>query len=82
MVADLRARPGKDIALFGGGERFRSLLAANLVDGIGVSVMPILLGSGVPFLPSAADRSILRLTKHRIYENTGTVGLWYDIERP
>lgn len=82
VVADLRTRPGKDIALFGGGELFRSLLAAHLVDGIGVSVMPILLGSGVPFLPSPADRSRLKLTKHRIYEKTGTVGLRYDIERP
>src|ERR1700747_395609 len=28
VVAELRAKPGKDIALFGGGELFRSLLAA------------------------------------------------------
>ena len=32
VVADLRRQPGKDIALFGGGELFRSLLAAGLVD--------------------------------------------------
>ena len=32
FVADLRKKPGKDIALFGGGELFRSLLAAGLVD--------------------------------------------------
>jgi dihydrofolate reductase len=30
VVADLRAKPGKDIALFGGGELFRSLLTAGL----------------------------------------------------
>src|SRR5262245_44082459 len=28
LVQDLRSKPGKDIALFGGGELFRSLLAA------------------------------------------------------
>jgi dihydrofolate reductase len=81
VVADLRTRPGKDIALFGGGELFRSLLAAGLVDGVGVSVIPVLLGGGVPFLPSPADRATLKLTKHRVYEKTGIVGLWYDIER-
>lgn len=81
VVTDLRSRPGRDIALFGGGELFRSLLAAGLVDGVGVSLIPVLLGGGVPFLPPPADRSTLKLTKHRVYEKTGIVGLWYDVER-
>jgi dihydrofolate reductase len=71
--------PGKDIALFGGGELFRSLLAAGLVDEVGVSLVPVLLGGGIPLLPSPADRARLRLKKHRVYEKTGTVGLEYDI---
>lgn len=80
-VETLRTQPGKDIALFGGGELFRSLLAAGLVDGVGVSLIPVLLGGGVPFLPAPAGRSTLKLTKSRVYEKTGIVGLWYDIER-
>jgi len=79
LVAELRAKPGKDIALFGGGELFRSLLAAGLVDEVGVSVIPVLLGGGIPFLPSPAVRARLKLKTHRIYEKTGTVGLEYDI---
>jgi len=78
-VADLRARPGKDIALFGGGELFRSLLAAGLVDEVSVSVIPVLLGGGIPFLPSPAGRARLKLKKHRVYTKSGTVGLEYDI---
>lgn len=78
-VRDLRTKPGKDIALFGGGELFRSLLAANLVDEVAVSVVPILLGGGIPFLPPPAARARLKLTGHRIYSKTGTVGLEYDI---
>ena len=81
VVADLRTQPGKDIALFGGGELFRSLLAAGFVDGIGVSVIPVLLGGGIPFLPPPAGRATLTLRRHRVYERTGVVGLWYDIER-
>lgn len=81
VVADLRAKPGKDIALFGGGELFRSLLAAGLVDRVGVSLIPVLLGGGIPFLPPPAARATLKLRKHRLYEKTGTVGLEYDIER-
>jgi dihydrofolate reductase len=79
VVADLRKTPGKDIALFGGGELFRSLLAAGLVDEVGVSVIPVLLGGGIPLLPSPAGRTSLRLKNHRVYEKSGTVGLEYDI---
>lgn len=79
VVRDLRTKPGKDIALFGGGELFRSLLAAGLVDEVGVSVIPVLLGGGVPLLPSPADRARLKLKKHRVLEKTGTVVLEYDI---
>jgi dihydrofolate reductase len=81
VVADLRKQPGKDIAVFGGGELFRSLLAAGLVDEIAFGVVPVLLGGGVPMLPSPADRARLKLKKHRVYEKTGTIGLEYDIVR-
>ena len=82
VVAELRTRPGKDIALFGGGELFRSLLAAGLVDCVEVSLIPVLLGGGIPLLASPAARATLKLRKQRLYEKTGTVGLEYDIERP
>jgi dihydrofolate reductase len=80
-VAELRAEPGKDIALFGGGELFRSLLSAGLVDEVGVSVIPVLLGGGTPLLPAPAARTTLVLRKQRLYEKTGIIGLWYDIKR-
>jgi dihydrofolate reductase len=81
VVRELRTKPGKDIALFGGGELFRSLLAAGLVDQVGVSLVPVLLGGGIPFLPFPAGRTTLKLRKHRIFEKTGTVSLEYDIQR-
>lgn len=81
MVAGLRKQPGKDMALFGGGELFRSLLGAGLVDEVAFAVVPVLLGGGIPMLPSPADRARLKLTRHRVYEKTGTVLLEYDIVR-
>jgi hypothetical protein len=39
----------------------------------------VLLGGGVPLLPSPADRARLRLVTHRVYEKTGTVALEYEI---
>jgi dihydrofolate reductase len=81
VVAELRAQPGKDIAIFGGGELFRSLLAVGLVDRVEVALIPVLLGGGIPLLPPPAGRALLKLRQQRVYEKTGTIGLEYDIVR-
>lgn len=81
VVEELRATPGKDIAIFGGGELFRSLLAVGLVDRVEVSLIPVLLGGGIPLLPPPASRTMLKLRTQRVYEKTGTIGLEYDIVR-
>jgi dihydrofolate reductase len=78
-VEKLKAEPGKDIWLFGGGSLFRSLLALGLVDTVEVAVIPVLLGGGVPLLPDTEDRAKLKLTKHTVYEKTGTVVLEYAV---
>src|SRR5688572_29466959 len=57
LVADLKAEPGKDIWLFGGGELFRSLLGAGLVDGVDAGIIPVLLGGGIPLLPPPGGRT-------------------------
>lgn len=41
----------------GGGALFRTLLDARLVDTVELSVMPVLLGSGVPLLLPAPARN-------------------------
>ena len=76
-VTELRSESGKDIWLFGGGELFRTLLAARLVDEIELTVIPILLGTGIPLLP-AASRVQLTLKQHKIY-NSGILSLTYSI---
>ncbi len=81
FVTELHAKPGKDISLFGGGELFRSLLHAGLVDRVEVAVIPVLLGGGIPLLPSPAGRATLKLVKQRVYEKTGTISIEYDIVR-
>ncbi len=81
VVTELRSVPGKDIALFGGGDLFRSLLKAGLVDRVEVSVIPVLLGGGIQLLPAPAERAKLRLRKHRLYEKTGTLRVEYEIVR-
>ena len=79
-LATLRKNPGKDIWLFGGGSLFRSLAEAGLVDTVEVAVIPILLGAGIPLLPSPAERIKLTLTAHKVYK-TGGVSLEYTIHK-
>jgi dihydrofolate reductase len=78
-VAALRAEPGRDIWLFGGGSLFGSLLAADVVDGIELAIMPVLLGSGVPLVSPGAPRSRLTLTRSNA-SPTGIVNLYYDVQ--
>ena len=80
-VAALKAESGpeaqKDIWLFGGGVLFRSLLDAGLVDAIDIMVMPVLLGSGVPFLPEGR-RQTLHLESSKVLPS-GILSLTYSI---
>ncbi len=75
-AASLRAKSGKDIWLFGGGSLFRSFLDAGLVDSVELAVIPVLLGGGIPLLPSPAKQAKLKLTSHKIYK-TGIIMLQY-----
>lgn len=79
VVKEIKAQPGKDIWLFGGGELFRSLLEAGVVDGVGAAIMPIVLGGGIPFLPTPAQRAKLKLIKHKLYPKSGIMSLEYAV---
>ena len=81
IISALKAQPGKDIWLFGGGVLFRSLLELGLVDLVGVAIIPVLLGGGVPLLPDTPERAGLRLIEHQVFEATGTVTLEYAVKR-
>jgi dihydrofolate reductase len=76
-VAELKRTSGKAIWLFGGGMIFRSLLDAGLVDRVEVSVIPILLGGGVPLVP-AGPRWALRFKDSRTFPS-GIISLTYSV---
>ena len=78
-LSALKAASGKDIWLFGGGLLFNSFLQLGLVDAVEVAIIPVLLGDGLPLLPHPATSAKLKLTKHRVYEKTGTVALEYSV---
>ena len=80
-VKTLKAGDGKPVWLWGGGELFRQLAEAGLVDGIDVAVIAVLVGGGIQLLPSPGPRLLLELRAHRLYPKTGTLFLEYDVKR-
>ncbi len=81
-VRALKLADGKDIWLFGGGVLFRALLDAGLVDTIEVAQMPVLLGAGIPVLPSGAAAPRLELTGVTSLPASGIVMLTYAVQGP
>jgi dihydrofolate reductase len=79
-VAALKSQPGQDVWLMGGGVLFRTLLHAGLVDTVELTLMPVLLGSGVPLMPEGR-RAHLHLDESSALPN-GSIRLHYTVSHP
>jgi dihydrofolate reductase len=73
--------PGKDICVFGGGRLVTQLLELGLVDELGVAVVPVVLGGGVPFFGAMRRSTKLALLECRPFPS-GIVLLNYRVVRP
>ena len=78
-VKALKNQSGKDIWLFGGSDLFRTFLDSRYVDSIEVSVIPVLLGDGIPLLPPPYSPAKLSLTSHKVYRS-GRLSLAYQVQ--
>ena len=65
FVRGLKAEPGGNILVMGGGELGSALIEAGLVDEIGLNVHPVLLGGGVPAFRPMARRVEYELVEAR-----------------
>jgi dihydrofolate reductase len=76
----LRAQPGKDIWIMGGGQIIASFLDAGQIDELAISVVPTLIGEGIPLLHPRHRlvRLKLRSAKHFL---DGVVRLVYAVPR-
>ena len=80
-VRKLKTENGKPLWLWGGGELFTALAAADLVDGVDVAIVPVILGGGIPLMAAPGAKLGLRLREHTVYPKTGTLLLEYDVVR-
>ena len=78
LVKRLKSEDGKDIMVMGGSEIGKSLFEAGLIDELGVSIHPVLLGSGIPLFCEMDRRVELELRECKPLKN-GCVVLTYNV---
>jgi dihydrofolate reductase len=76
----LRATPGKNIWMMGGGGLIASFLDAGEIDEFDIHVMPVLIGKGIPLVAPRHRDVPLRLRACRKYPD-GVVRLRYEVVR-
>jgi dihydrofolate reductase len=80
VVTDLKATDGGDIVVFNSASVIKALLAADLVDRVGLSVFPIFLGAGPRLFDDDLPASEWTLASQTAGEH-GVLSLIYDRKR-
>jgi dihydrofolate reductase len=79
FVQRLRAQPGKDIWMMGGGEIIASFLDEGEIDEFSIHVIPILIGEGIPLIQPGHRNIPLKLLSTKKFPD-GVVHLNYRVE--
>ena len=80
LVMNIKEEDGKDIAVFGGANLLTSLLDLNLIDELNMSVIPVVLGEGMPMVNTLKQRVYLTLVDIKKF-SSGTVQLIYQVKQ-
>jgi len=76
LVDELKKQEGGHIFIDGGAETVRAFRALDLVDEYVISIIPVLLGSGIRLFKEVETENLLKLTNSRVYDS-GLVQLKY-----
>jgi dihydrofolate reductase len=80
FVRQLRATPGKNVWMMGGGGLIASFLDAGELDEFDLHVIPVLIGEGIPLVAPRHRDVELRLRHSETYPD-GVVRIRYEIAR-
>jgi len=79
---EMRLKPTfKNIWIVGGGKLAGACLRAGIADEIRYSILPVLIGRGIPFFEGLASDVPLHLLEVKAYRN-GIVALHHEVRRP
>lgn len=79
FVRKLKTQPGREICVMGGGDLARPLLEAGVIDEIGFTIQPVMLGEGVPLFHEMKRQVDLELLDCRRFKN-GCVYVSYRLK--
>ena len=80
FLSRLRAQPGKNIWLMGGGEIIASFLDVQAIDEFVISVVPAFIGDGIPLIARRHRHVPLELHSIDRFED-GVVQLHYHVQK-
>lgn len=63
FMDQLKAEAGKDIWICGGGDIIHQLIQADLIDEYHLTILPIILGDGIPLFRPGRPRKLLQIQK-------------------
>lgn len=78
LVHELKAKPGGTIFFDGGAQVANLLLKANLIDELIISIVPVLLGSGIRLFKEDNPNQKLKLLESKAYDS-GLVQVKYTM---
>jgi len=80
LIRHLKSQQGKDVFVDGGAEVVNELLKDGLIDELIISVVPVLLGSGISLFQTGYQMQKLTLCSAKSFD-TGLVQLHYITDR-
>src|SRR5262245_2665098 len=81
LIKKIKAETEKDIWLFGGGDLTTQFINLNLVDELGIAIVPVLIGGDVPFFDNVVEQKNLMLLESKTYEKSGMISITYGFKK-
>jgi dihydrofolate reductase len=78
LAEKAKASTDKDVCLYGGANLLKQFINQGLIDEIGISLVPVLLGGGVPYFGALDSMKKLKLVKCKTF-GSGIVILTYHL---
>jgi dihydrofolate reductase len=79
LAEKVKSETDKDIYIWGGGSVITQFIDLNLLDELDISLIPVLLGDGVPLFGKFSLLKKLRLTECKRFVKSGIVLLKYEL---
>lgn len=77
LIASLKSEEGKDIFIEGGAETVFELMKNKLINKYVISIIPVMLGSGISLFKNGRPEEKLEFIESKTYQS-GLVQLWYQ----